>query len=444
VNGAGGRPLNGFSSTPEPGSVVRYSANHGAMLIEANPDSMVLSFFSVESGGTLIDRYVTTDVPFIMPENVIVASGSVWKYLDNNSDQGTAWRAAGFNDNAWPSGPVKLGFGGDGEVTVISGGPSGNRHITTYFRRAFAVSDPSLYNDLRLEVIRDDGAVVYLNGTEVWRTNMPPGSITNATFASTTVAEGPDENTFYTTALPLASLVMGTNVLAAEIHQSIPTSSDLGFDLRLIGVASGPPLPIQLASFTALAVGRARVRLDWTTLTERNNYGFEVQRAQASPSSYHTLPNSFVPGHGTTLEPHSYSYIDATALPGILYYRLRQIDLDGTIHYSDGIRVDLAMSAGGADVPAEFALEQNYPNPSNPATRIRFSIPDAGTRGGKVGVSLRVWNLLGIEVATLVNGQLEPGSYEVTLNADNLASGMYLYQLKAGNFVATRRLIVLR
>jgi acid phosphatase type 7 len=164
----------------------------------------------------------------------LVAAGSTWKYLDNGSNQGTAWRAMFFNDSAWASGSAQFGYGDGGEATVVSFGPDSTaKYITTYFRRAFTVADPS-FSALTLRVLRDDGAVVYLNGTEVYRTNMPAGTITSSTLASTAVG-GADESTFYQATIPTSLLVMGTNVLAVEIHQSSATSSDVSFDLSLAG-----------------------------------------------------------------------------------------------------------------------------------------------------------------------------------------------------------------
>ena len=111
-------------------------------------------------------------------DTTLVPTGAVWKYLDNGSDQGTAWRASGFNDSTWPSGAAQLGYGDGDEVTTVGFGPdANNKFITTYFRRAFSVTNAAAFNALTLRLMRDDGAVVYLNGVEVWRTNMPTGTI---------------------------------------------------------------------------------------------------------------------------------------------------------------------------------------------------------------------------------------------------------------------------
>ena len=191
-------------------------------------------------------------------DTTLVPTGATWKYLDNGSDQGTAWRAAAFNDSAWPSGPAQLGYGDGDEATTLGFGPdANNKFITTYFRRAFSVTNASLFSNLTLRLLRDDGAVVYLNGVEVWRTNMPAGSVTHLTAASVAIG-GADETTFVQTTISPSLLVNGTNVLAIELHQSGGTSTDISFDLQLIGsdnspsVTRGPYLQIGTPSSTVV------------------------------------------------------------------------------------------------------------------------------------------------------------------------------------------------
>jgi hypothetical protein len=165
----------------------------------------------------------------------LVPAGGVWKYLDNGSNQGTAWRAPGFDDSSWAAGPAQLGYGDGNEATVVGFGPDpNNKYITTYFRRSFNVTDPSAVKSLSLGLVRDDGAVVYINGKEVFRSNMPSGPITYTTPASTVVS-GADESTFFPATIPPGVLVAGTNVIAVEIHQVSGVSSDISFDLRLTG-----------------------------------------------------------------------------------------------------------------------------------------------------------------------------------------------------------------
>src|SRR5688572_17699298 len=168
-------------------------------------------------------------------DTILVPTGSTWKYLANGTDQGTAWRAAGFNDSTWPSGPAQLGYGDGDEATIVPfGSDPNNKFITTYFRHAFNVSNPAALTGVTLRLLRDDGAVVYLNGVEVWRNNMPTGTVGFLTPASVAIA-GADESTFVQTTISPALLAAGTNVIAVELHQSGGTSSDISFDLQVIG-----------------------------------------------------------------------------------------------------------------------------------------------------------------------------------------------------------------
>ncbi len=167
-------------------------------------------------------------------DTALVATGSVWRFIDNGSNQGTAWRAPAFNDSGWVSGRGVLGYGNGTEQTIVSyGGNTTNKHITTYFRRAFTVADAALItNSLTLRVRRDDGVVVYLNGAEVMRDNLPTGTISHTTTALSTI-DGSGETTYLSKLLSPSQLVTGTNVLAVEIHQKTRSSSDVVFDLEL-------------------------------------------------------------------------------------------------------------------------------------------------------------------------------------------------------------------
>ena len=167
----------------------------------------------------------------------LVAQGAVWKYRDTGVDLPADWIQPGYHDAAWPSGPAKLGYGDGDEATVVSFGPNpNNKYVTTFFRRTFNVTNAGSVSALKVGLRRDDGGMVYLNGTEVFRSNMPEGDIAFNTLASSVVG-GADETTFYERAVDPALLVEGANVLAVRIHQVNPTSSDLSFDLYLSGTA---------------------------------------------------------------------------------------------------------------------------------------------------------------------------------------------------------------
>ncbi len=210
-------------------------------------------------------------------------------------------------------------------------------------------------------------------------------------------------------------------------------------------------IPVELTSFTAEA-SEQEIILNWTTATELNNQGFEIQRsAPQSPSREFGTGSfqggegeakggwekiGFVPGFGTTTESKSYSYKIAEFASGIQYYRLKQIDFDGTYEYSEVIEVE------GIN-PAQFTLFQNYPNPFNPSTSIKFSIPVDSN------VKLKLFNMLGQEVAELLNSEISAGIHHIDFNASDLSSGTYFYVLEANgnngsNFTSTKKMILMK
>ena len=164
---------------------------------------------------------------------VLLPLGSVWRYLDTGEDQGTAWRAPGFVDASWKSGRAQLGYGDGDEATVVGFGPnSTSKYITTYFRTRFDVAGISSIQSLNLGIVRDDGPVVYLNGVEVYRNNLPESDIVFGSLANSAIGGG-DEGALNEAPVDLAALREGENVLAVEMHQNGGGSSDLSFDLQL-------------------------------------------------------------------------------------------------------------------------------------------------------------------------------------------------------------------
>lgn len=195
------------------------------------------------------------------PNLVLIPAGSTWRYLDDGSNQGTAWRQPGFNDAAWNTGPAQLGYGDSDEATRVSFGASSTaKHITTYFRKSFVVEDPGGVPALVFRLVRDDGAVVYLNGAEVYRSNMPTGAISHTTLAAAGVS-GADEEKFFRRVADPALLVAGTNVVAVEIHQDAADSSDIGFDLEVLGT----DLPVMTRGPWLQMGGPNAVTVRWRT-----------------------------------------------------------------------------------------------------------------------------------------------------------------------------------
>lgn len=197
--------------------------------------------------------------------------------------------------------------------------------------------------------------------------------------------------------------------------------------LQDIGWTIDQPLPVELSSFTVNILGNY-IQLLWSTETEKNNYGFEVQR-KIENSDWIAI--GFINGYGNSNSPKEYSFKDNRLIGGSKFqYRLKQIDNDGQFEYSDVVEAEL--------VPTEFALYQNYPNPFNPSTTIRYQLPKESK------VVIKIYNVLGSEVMELLNEQKEAGIYEVEFNAETLSSGTYVYKIASDNFVQTKKMILLK
>jgi type 1 glutamine amidotransferase len=192
----------------------------------------------------------------------LVAAGSNWRYLDNGSEPGAAWRLPTFNDNGWSNGLAQFGYGDGDEVSLIrSNRTDGTRIATTYFRKPFVITNAWAVTNLTLGLLRDDGGIVYLNGTEIFRSNMTNAPVVYSTNWAVTAVAGADESTFFTTNVNPALLINGTNLLAVEIHQQSATSTDVSFDLRLTALtydvpavtvsAAGPPLQLNWPALPA-------------------------------------------------------------------------------------------------------------------------------------------------------------------------------------------------
>ena len=186
-------------------------------------------------------------------------------------------------------------------------------------------------------------------------------------------------------------------------------------------------LPVQLTSFTAKST-KTGVMLNWTTATEINNYGFEIERSQTSNVKSETWEKvGFVEGHGNSNSPKEYSFFDNS---GATSYRLKQVDFNGNYEYSDVVTV--------SSVLTKTELYQNSPNPFNPSTKISFSLAETGR------VNVSVYNVIGQKVAELVNQTMESGIHNVDFNASNLTSGLYIYRLETPNYSNTMKMLLIK
>jgi hypothetical protein len=230
----------------------------------------------------------------------------------------------------------------------------------------------------------------------------------------------PGYSPFYSTSI-IAMPYSGADVAALWVGDASGTKK-LFFD-KLSAI-----IPVELTSFTANVSGND-VLLNWKTATETNNSGFTVERSQ---SESEWIEIGFVPGFGTTTELRTYYYTDAGLASGTYFYRIKQIDYNGTYTYYElGSSVEVL-------TPGVFALEQNYPNPFNPTTKIDYSIAQA------TNVQLVIFNSIGEEIAVLVNEMQQPGRYTISFNAAAFSSGVYFYKITAGNFISVRKMVIMK
>jgi len=217
------------------------------------------------------------------------------------------------------------------------------------------------------------------------------------------------------------SLLSILTVSGGRVNIKLPARS------YAVWVENENPFPVELNSFSASAIGKD-VKLSWKTVTEVNNYGFEIERSVLNSEWYKI---GFVNGNGNSNSPKDYSFVDTKVNAGKYSYRLKQIDNDGKFEYSKTIEIDV-------NNEKKFELSQNYPNPFNPATTIQFRLPQTGL------VKLPLFNILGQEVRTLVNEFMEAGTHSVNFDASELNSGIYIYKLESGSFNQTKKMILVK
>jgi len=265
-------------------------------------------------------------------------------------------------------------------------------------------------------------------GDFIWAREIAFGYMTSTTFDPIT-ADG-DYRMFISvgplSAAPGDTVRADYAIVAGTSLADLQTNSD---EARIYGQY----VPVELTSFTAISRS-GKVYLNWATVSETNNFGFEIERKLIFDSNEgEWLTIGFEDGYGTTTEPNEYSYVDDISNVNVtsLSYRLKQIDFDGSFEYSEEVLV-----ANPALV--DYTLSQNFPNPFNPVTAISYGVPV------NTFLNLKVCNSLGEEVAVLVNEEKLTGNYEVEFNASNLSSGIYFYRLQAGDFVQTRKMILLK
>lgn len=345
TNGLGSISIYVFENILE-GSEVRYNADYGAILAEAQTNA--LSFWFVTNNRVVVDTHsIPKDGPPLHAYKLI-GKGANWKYLDDGSDQGTAWRASAFDDSGWASGDAELGYGDGDEITTVGYGPNGNdKYITTYFRHTFEFPANQAMDHVMLRLKRDDGGVVYLNGTEVLRDNMPGGNPNYNTLASSSISSV-EETNYVETLLDPADFVVGSNTLAVEIHQEKVNSPDISFDLELIGTRTRGVLVPKESTWRYLDTGidpgsawasRSFDDTNWSTGTGQFGYG---EGDEATVVSFGGNAND---KHATTYFRTYFLVNDPQDIRGVQLNILRD---DGAIAYLNGkevYRSNLTMDA---------------------------------------------------------------------------------------------------
>lgn len=336
---------------------------------------------------------------------IIPAYGIVVICGGTESDFRAAW------GSAIDASALVVSVEGNGETMInLSNSPSSSSEIVQLLDESSTVIDEVNYDDSSPWPADNNASSIYLNlvPSSMNSTNNDDGSNWSN---STSGVDGAIQNTSTT---GIGGLWNG---------------SDFGSPGNVQGQSA---LPVELTTFTAAIIDQ-NVELNWETATEVNNYGFEIERASTSSAagkSWETL--GFVEGHGNSNSPKFYSYTDNTIeASGKYNYRLKQIDIDGTFEYSDVVEANLG-------APESYELDQNYPNPFNPTTSIRFNLPMDSN------VKLTVFNVLGQEVAELINENITAGYHSVNFDGSSLNSGIYFYQLETNDFTQIRKMMLVK
>ncbi len=282
---------------------------------------------------------------------------------------------------------------------------------------------PMLVNDLDLKVTKD-GTTYYPYKLDRLNPSAP------ATKTSTNDVDNVEKVYI---ASPSGDAPLAGNYTIEVSHKGTLTNGSQAFSLIVSG--DNTPLPVELVSFNAKLINSSIVELTWKTATEVNNYGFEIERAVITNPEEQKVVNwekvGFVMGAGNSNSPKIYKFVDNNPTNGTTFiYRLKQIDVDGTIEYSGEVVINV--------LPNKTELQQNYPNPFNPTTNIKFSLAKAQN------VKLEVYDVLGKKIATLLDKNLNPGFHSVNFNATGLANGIYIYKLKTENSVQTRKMLLIK
>lgn len=314
----------------------------------------------------------------------LIASNASWKYLDNGTDQGTAWRSASLSDAAWKTGNTQLGYGDGDEATIVSyGGNAAAKYITTYFRKTINISNPAQYSSFTLSLLKDDGAVVYINGVEALKSNMPAGTVSYTTFASSAL-DGAAESNFTDFTISPSKFINGNNLVAVEIHQSSRSSSDISFNLKLTGNKAAPSNEIIAANSS------------WKYLDNGTNFGYDGFWTGYSYTETGWKTGNAELGYGDGDEATVVSYGPSAANKYITTYFTKKFNVDAS--EISGLEMELIRDDGAiVFLNNSFVFRNNMPSYSAGASTLATTYID--------GTNEKTWIKAPIDVNALVNGE---------------------------------------
>ena len=399
-----------------------------------------ISTMKNEAYNPLTDTWDTTKADLLSPRRAAqagVVDGIIYTIGGNSSSRDC--EAYDPVANSWTSKTAMPGGGGDLAVTVYNGliyTFGGGYYTVGPYSNVYAYNPQTDTWDTTLTPMPTPRFAfqTYLVGDKIYAIL---GSQSQNTSLATVEVYDPATDTWATLPDIPDSLAWFAGAVVSDSIYVIGGSPDWQTGGVEVWKYTPPSIPVELTSFTASAIGKD-VTLNWSTATETNNQGFEIERRIINGGiSKDWNKIGFTPGFGTTTEPNEYSYVDniSGVNANALAYRLKQVDFDGSYEYTDEVFVDNL-------TPIQFVLEQNYPNPFNPTTKISWQSPVGSWQ------TLNVYDILGNEVATLVDEYKSAGKYEVEFNSassiKNQVSGVYFYQLRTGNFVETKKMILIK
>jgi hypothetical protein len=408
-----------------------------------NPLSFTISSSApVEENIKLLVITSTNGITMSLDTLSIIVGIPTYAFIDSTDNPSTLWTITATPTNPhWEATTTSYVSAPNSYTDSKNGNYVNNATVTMTLTNSLnlsSITNPRLSYWTRWDIENnwDYGQVkISTNGGSIWTplaglfTNMGTGSFQ----PDEPLYDGSQTN-WVKEEIPLSSFGLTNVKFQFQLKSDSYTTRD-GWYLDDIGVIYYTLIPVELTSFTAIP-GNDKVILNWQTSTETNNRGFEIQRAgiiNQENSNFKTI--GYIQGNGTTSESSQYRFTDKSPLQGNSFYRLKQVDFNGTFRIYGPVGVNF-------NGVTEYSISQNYPNPFNPSTIIKYAVPQSGN------VEIKIYNLLGAEIATLVNEYKEAGKYSVEFSTSDLksgiGSGVYFYTIKAGSFVKTKKMVVLK